>query len=114
MFYKKFYYKLYTMYLNIRCFFKFLYKKFKRIFSKEAIAVYVCRTGNDNNSGFNRKKPKLTITSALDLIIDYPLTKKNLFKIVSLFQPRKKLMKIVLIVDNKGMEKELDKWDIIL
>jgi len=46
-------------------FFKFLYKKFKRIFSKEIIAIYVShRTGNDSNSGFNKSKPKSSFVSA--------------------------------------------------
>lgn len=95
----------YNVFLDIRYFFKFLYKTFKCIFSKEIIAIYVCHTGNDNNSGFNIKKPKLTILSALNLIVDCPLiTKKKPFKIVSLFEPKKKLMKIILIADSKGRE----------
>lgn len=100
----KIYCKWHTMCLDIRLFFRFLYKKVKHIFSKEVITIYVSGKGDDKNSGFNIKKPKLTISSALNLIVDCPLTKKNPFKIVSLFEPKKKLMKIVMLSDSKGRE----------
>lgn len=87
----KIYCKWHTMCLDIRLFFRLLRKKFKRIFSKEEIAIFVHSTGNDNNSGFNSEKPKLTIASALATANDLSSSKKN-------------PTRIVLIADSKGRE----------
>jgi len=85
----------------------FLYRNIiKRIFSKEEIAIYVCRTGDDLNSGFDRKKPKLTITSAVALIADCPFyTKKKRFNIVLLSDARVHQVNVTATIDKNARVK---------